>query len=203
MELNEQQKIDILIKSNASDNVCKFLVNNYDKAINLKNKFRLIEIKDWDSLTVVSELTVQIGHIFNFFIKDSEISENNRLFNDLGDELSDVLLQLTYLIYLEECVISKQDIEAFRDFDYSNIVSLPILLGQLHEALLEKYEYRFDKDRAGFKNRDEFIKDRILRIYLIVFNFAANNNLDLNDEFEKMNQDASNFIMRKLNDGNS
>lgn len=202
MELNEQQEIDIY-KSNASDDVYNFLVNNYEKAITLKNKFRMIEIKDWDSLTVVSELTVQIGHIFNVFIKDSEVAENNRSFNNLGDELSDVLLQLTYLIYLEECHINKKDIEAFSEFDYSNIVSLPILLGQLHEALLEKYEYRFDKPREGFKNLNDFIKDRILRIYLIVFNFAINNNIDLNNEFEKMNQDASNFIMRKLNDGNN
>lgn len=203
MEEREQYKVELLVKESTSDNICNFLVNNYDKAVNLKNKFRLIEKKDWDSITVASELTVQIGHIFNFFIKDREVSESNRKFNNLGDELSDVLLQLTYLIYLEDVVISKDDVEVFRGFDYASIVSLPILLGQLHEALLEKYEYRFDKPREGFDSRDSFIKDRILRTYLIIFNFAAYNNLDLNDEFDKMNEDASKFIMRKLKDGDS
>lgn len=203
MDPKEQFNVEVVISKSASDHMCNFLINNYDKAINLKNKFRLIEKKDWDSLTVLSELTVQIGHIFNVFIKDDEVSEKCRYFDNLGDELSDVLLQLTYLVHLEENYITDEDIQKFRTFDYSNVVSLPILLGQLHEALLEKYEYRFDKPREGFKTRDEFIKDRILRIYLIVFNFAEQYKINLNDEFEKMNQDASAFILRKIQDGNA
>ena len=182
-------------------NICDFLENNYNKAIDLKRRFRLIEKKDWDSLTVVSELTVQIGHIFNFFIKDDEISEKNRRFENLGDELSDVLLQLTYLTFLEGFEIRKEDIDLYRNFEYANVISLPILLGQLHEALLEKNEYRFEKSRFGFETTNDFIKDRIIRIYLIVFNFADGYLIDLDEEFNKMNVDASNFILRKLKYG--
>lgn len=191
----------VVITKTASANMCNFLINNYEKAINLKNNFRKIEEKDWTSLTVSSELTVQIGHIFNFFIKDEEVSENCRHFDNLGDELCDVLLQLTYLMHIEKFRINGEDLEKFRTFDYSNIVSLTILLGQLHEALLEKNGYRFSKPKKGFESCDAFIKDRILRMYLIVFSFAEQNDLNLNEEFEKMNQDASNFILRKLNNG--
>ena len=72
------------------------------KAISLKEKFKVLEKNDWNSLTVLLELNVQIGHLVNVVNDDIEIKEDGRCIDNIGDEISDVLLQLSYLSYLEK-----------------------------------------------------------------------------------------------------
>ena len=114
--------------------------------------------------------------------------------------MSDILLQLSYLIELENINI---ELDNYKDYTYDKIDGLPILFGQLSEALLEKNDYRFKKERATFNNIDEFIKDRITKILLICFNYANKNNIDLLKEFDLMYVDATKFLEKKLNNGNN
>ena len=78
-----------------------FVKEHYQNAIKLKERFKSIEDKPWDSLTVMAELNVQIGHVFTVLKDCQGLIEPGRAINNLGDEISDVLLQLSYLAYLE------------------------------------------------------------------------------------------------------
>lgn len=183
------------------NNFVEFIQKNYNKAIALKENFKKIENKKWDSLTVLLELIVQIGHCINVLNPDKAINENNRHINNLNDELSDILLQLSYFSYLEN--IEFTNLEEYENYNYNNINGLVVLLGQTAEALLEKTEYRFDKPRSGFNSKQDFIKDRLIKMFLIVFNFADTNQININEEFQKMIIDANDFVERKISNGNN
>lgn len=178
-----------------------FLKDDYNKAIELKNKFKSIEDKEWNSITVLVELNVQIGHVFNVLNHNEYVDEKGRTWiTNMGDELSDIILQLSYLNHLENNTIS---LDNYQNYNYKDLDGISILFGQLSEALLEKYGYRFTKSRNSFNNIDEFINDRITKLLLICFNYAQTNNIDLNKEFNIMYEDASKFIEKKLNNGNN
>lgn len=126
---------------------------------------------------MVLELGVQIGHIFDIKCNNPEIKEDGRNISDLGDEISDVLLQTLYLGYLENV-----DFEKVVDFSYSSIDGIIVLYGQLVETIMEE-DYRFKKERKGFNSRLEFIQDRIMKIYLLMVNYAEEKNIDIIYEF--------------------
>ena len=183
------------------NNLQLFLTNEYKKALLLSNEFSKLPNKEWNSLIVLLELNVQIGHVFNTFNHDEDITEINRPINNLGDELSDVLLQLCYLLYLEK--IELNSLDEYQNYQYSHLDGLSILFGQLTEALLEKYGYRFSKDRTNFADINAFIKDRIVKVFIIVLKMADYYNLNMNKEFDDMYEDADNFVKRKIANGNA
>lgn len=165
------------------------------KAISIKEKFKVLEKNDWNSLTVLLELNVQIGHLINVINDDIEIKEDGRMIDNIGDEISDVLLQLSYLSYIEN--IKFDNLEQYQDYKYDKIQGLCVLGGQLTETLMEKYEYRFDKPRVGFDSLDEFIKDRITKMIIICLNVGTKYNLDMIKEFNDMCESAMNFIAQR------
>lgn len=167
----------------------KFIDKCYNNAIKLKEEFKKTEAKEWNIITVLLELGVQIGHIFDLKCNCTILKEYNRNINNIGDEISDVLLQTIYLGYLEN-VNFKKNIA----FDYSNLDGIIVLYGQLLEAVMEEESYRFKKERNGFISRKEFIKDRILKIYIIIINYSQKININVINEFEKMKEDAENFL---------
>ena len=72
------------------NNLEKFVAQHLQNAITLKESVKALEENEWDSITVMMELNVQIGHIFTV-MKDSQgIIEEGRQINNLGDEISDV-----------------------------------------------------------------------------------------------------------------
>ena len=176
----------------------EFLKTNYPKAIELKKKFKIIETKEWDSITVLAELNVQLNHLYNVLYPSEEINEVGRNISHIGDEISDVLLQLSYLAYLEK--INLSNIKKYEDYTYDQITGLSVLLGQLTERILEKYEYRFDKNRPGFATAKAFIEDRILKMFAIIDNYAVKKNIDINKEFNDMYDDATSFITKKISE---
>ena len=176
----------------------EYINTNYQKAIELKKKFRIIEQKEWDSITVLAELTVQLSHLYNALYPSEEINEEGRNISNIGDEISDVLLQLSYLAYLEK--ININNIKKYENYSYDQITGLSVLLGQLTERILEKYNYRFDKNRPGFATPKAFIEDRILKMFVIIDNYAVKKNIDINKEFNEMYEDATSFISKKINE---
>ncbi len=167
----------------------KFIDECYNEAIELKEGFKKTENKKWNIMTVLLELGVQIGHIFDIKCNNSDVKEPMRNINNLGDEISDVLLQTMYLGYLED-VDFKKNI----DFKYSEIDGIVALYGQLVETVMEEESYRFKKERVGFESRLDFINDRILRIYLLTINYAIECNIDVITEFKKMKDNAEEFL---------
>lgn len=167
----------------------KFINKCYDDAIKLKKGFKKTEEKEWNVITVLLELGVQIGHVFDLKCNSTDLKENKRNIDNIGDEISDILLQILYLGFLENVDFNKEI-----KFHYSNIDGLIVLYGQLIEAVMEEESYRFKKERNGFENRLEFIKDRILKMYILTINYSAKINIDVITEFKKMKEDAEGFL---------
>ena len=158
----------------------RFIDECYNDAITLKENFKITESKKWDIITVILELGVQIGHIFDIKCNNDDLKEPMRNIN-----------KTMYLGYLEK-VNFKEKI----DFKYSDINGIIVLYGQLVETVMEETNYRFKKERVGFNTRLDFIKDRILRIYLLTINYAKKNNINVIEEFKKMKKDAEGFLKK-------
>lgn len=170
----------------------KFLNNYYDKAVKLSNDFSITRSFEWTPLLILNELHIQVGHIYNVVYKSKAVNETDRDFNDMGDEISDVLLQLIALS--DSMNIDLFHLKNLNQIKEDNWLSLPILLGQLNEAIMEKYGYRFPKKRIGFETIELFIENRILRIFDITCQIANKYKLNIEQEFSRMLDDANNFL---------
>ena len=115
------------------NNYEEFLLNNYDKAIKLSNRFKKTRLLVWTPLDVLNELAIQIGHVFN--IDNKDYSEEGRNINNLGDELSDVLLQLIALSQLLN--INLKEYNSSDVVNSYNINDIVVLFGQVTEAIME------------------------------------------------------------------
>ena len=54
---------------------------NYDEAIKLKERFKITENKEWDAITILAELNVQLGHFSYLISKQKNYGENGRNIN--------------------------------------------------------------------------------------------------------------------------
>lgn len=174
--------------------IFSFLNKFYDKALSLSEAFSKTRDKDWGPLVILNELGVQIGQIYNIIYQNDCVSEQNRVFSNLGDELSDVLLQLIALS--DSMSFDFYEIKNCKEVHEINWMSFPILFGQLNEAVMEKYGYRFSKPRKGYRSIDEFIQHRIFLMFQISIQIAKFHGLDMEKEFDEMIEDATNFLNR-------
>lgn len=134
------------------EKIIEFLDNYYSKAQKLSNDFSMTRDFEWTPLVILNELAVQLGHIYNIIYQNETINEPGRIFNNLGDELSDVFLQLIALA--DSMSIDMYHIKSLKNIDENNWFALPVLFGQLNEAVMEKYGYRFNKPRNDFQTTD-------------------------------------------------
>lgn len=184
------------------DEIIKFLDKHYENAIRLVNAFNATKEKEWDSLLYLNELYVQVGHVYNVLYSNDNVNEEDRKIDNLGDELSDILLQLINLANVLD--INMYDIKNMEDYSYDQLNGIPILLGQLTEVVMEMNGYRFGKERKGFDSHFDFAKDRIFKTFIITFNISKQYNLNMIKEFDDMIEDATGFLERfdnKLNSG--
>ena len=176
------------------NDIMKFLKVHYKNALKLVSDFDITKNHKWDSKDYLNELYVQIGHVFNVLYADEKVNETKRNINNLGDELSDVLLQLINLS--KNLQINMFEIEELKDFNYSDLNGVMILLGQLTETLMENNECRFKKDRVGFYTSYDFIKDRLFKLFIVVFEISKKYKLDMIKEFDAMLKDANKFLKK-------
>ncbi len=173
----------------------EFLENCFDNAIRLKERFKITEKKEWNTLIVILELNVQIGHYTSLLSSNKYAIENGRKINNKADELSDILLQLCTLCW--KLKIKKQDI-TLEEYDFNDefyaILDLQTLLGQVSEVLLEDTQYRHYKPRYGFKNHIAFLLEKISKMFSIVIKICEINKFNVVDEFNVMCKDANNFL---------
>lgn len=171
-----------------------FINKYYEDSIKLKERFKMTEQKSWDYLTVLTELNVQIGHVYTID-NPSEIVEPYRNIVNLGDEVSDIFFQLILLMYYLDYDMSKIEYNSKeKDLD-----SFMIAFGQCSEALLEKYGLRFNKPRPGFNTTDEYVMYKINQMLSITYNYSIDKNLDIYKEYELMLIDANKFLDRYKN----
>ncbi len=176
------------------EKVISFLDSYYQKAIKLSNDFSITRDYGWTPLLILNELSIQVGHIYNIAYQSEAVNEPDRVFSNLGDELSDVFLQLIALA--DSMNIDMYNIRDLKPLKEDDWLSFPVLFGQLNEAVMEKYGFRFNKPRCGFSSTDEFIENRILRLFDITYQIAEKYNLDIEKEFSLMLEDANNFLKR-------
>lgn len=179
------------------EKIYKFLKEYYDISIELKEKFKITEDKKWNSITVLAELNVQLGHLSYLLSDNQEYGEKERKINNFGDELSDVILQIIALcwkqkINLKEYKYDYKKIE-FKD-NKDAIIVFNTVYGQISEMILEKEKYRHYKIRYGYCTQDSFLLDKIAQLIEIIFSISDNLNVDLYKEYNNMVLDASKFL---------
>lgn len=176
------------------NDIISFLNSYYKIALKLVSDFDITKNKKWDSKDYLNELYVQLGHVYNVLLSDKNVNEKQRKIDNLGDELSDVLLQIINLA--RTLNIDMYEIKSLEGYSYNNINGISILLGQLTEAVMEINECRFKKDRSGFDSSYDFVKDRLFKLFIITYNISYKYNLNMNEEFGKMVKDANGFLKR-------
>ena len=170
----------------------EFLNNYYQKAVQLSKDFSITRNYEWTPLLILNELSVQVGHIYNIIYQSEAVNESNRVFSNLGDELSDIFLQLITLA--DSMNVDMYKIKELNCLKEDNWFAFPILFGQLNEAIMEKYGYRFNKPRKGFSTIEDFFENRILRLFDITYQIAEKYNLEIEREFFLMLNDAYTFL---------
>ena len=70
-----------------------FFTKFLEKSKTLRERFVVTTKNEWNPMSVLAELFVQIGHVFTV-LKNSPYLEKDRKIDDLGDEMSDVVFQL-------------------------------------------------------------------------------------------------------------
>jgi len=176
------------------NDIIKFLDIHYDAALKLVSDFDITKSKEWNPQIYLNELYVQLGHVYNVLFANEDVNENKRKIDNLGDELSDVLLQLINLAKVMN--IDMYGIKEYKDYKYDDLNGLTILLGQLTEAIMEIYECRFKKNRADFNTSYDFVKDRLYKLFIIAYNISKKYKLDMIKEFDDMLKDANGFLDR-------
>lgn len=174
--------------------IIKFLDVHYKNALKLVSDFDITKKKKWDPQIYLNELYVQLGHVYNVLFSNDSVNEDKRKIDNLGDELSDVLLQLINLAKIMN--IDMYEIKELKDYSYDNINGISILLGQLTEAVMEINDCRFRKDRVGFDTSYDFVKDRLFKLFIITYNISKEYKLDMIKEFKDMCKDANGFLKR-------
>lgn len=180
-------------------NVRYFLDNYYDKAIELKNRFKITENKSWNAITVLGEMNTQLGHFCLLMSEHKEYKEIGRNIQDIGDELSDIVLQIIALAW--KLKINLKDYKYdYKKVEFSSIsdalLSFNVSYGQVSEIVLEKYNYRHYKIRYEFPKVNDFILYKLANMLEIIFNIADILNVDVPHEFELMLKDANGFLDR-------
>lgn len=168
----------------------KFFTNFLEKSKILRERFIITAKNEWSPMSVLTELYVQVGHVYTV-LKNSSYLEENRKIDDLGDEVSDVVFQLTI-------------IGNMYNFDYENYETKPlnnptledliIVLGQLSEAVMEDCGHRFEKPRQGFDTTVDFIKFKIAQGFDIIFQLSDLYGLHLEVEYQKMIDSATAWL---------
>lgn len=171
----------------------------FDNAIKLKERFKFIEEKNWDALTIMNEFIIQLGH-YSMLVSGQDIAkEEGRNIVDHADELSDILLQSC--AFCNFIKIRKEDI-IFKEMKCQDekiaVMNITSLAGQIIETLLEEDGYRFKKPRKGFFNKKDFIVDKITKIFSIIFSIIEYRGIDIIKEFNSMCENANNFIDKRI-----
>lgn len=172
----------------------KFLNTHYKNALKLVENFNITKKYEWTAKDYLNELYIQVGHVYTVLYKNKNVQEKNRLIENLGDELADVLLQVINLAHYLN--IDFYEITSLKNYESHDISDISILLGQLTEIMMEMLETRFKKIREGFNNSYEFMKDRLFKIFLSTYQIAIDHELDMSSEFELMLKDANAFLKR-------
>ena len=123
-------------------NVKYFLDNYYDKAIELKKNFKITEDKNWNAITVLGEMNTQLGHFCLLMSEHKEYKEVGRNIHDIGDELSDIVLQIVALAWKLKLNLKEYEYN-YKKVEFSSIndaiLSFNVVYGQVSEIILEKY----------------------------------------------------------------
>lgn len=175
----------------------EFINEYYDRAISLKQEFKITEKKEWDEITVLAEINVQLGHFSYLISNHKEFGELKRNIKSIGDELSDIILQLFSLCWKLKLNIKEYEYE-YKCINFENIpqalLSFEVIYGQISEKILEINGYRHYKIRYNFAKESDFLYFNIARLFEIVFSISDYLTLDIDEEFNEMIKDATNFI---------
>ena len=168
----------------------KFFNEFLEKSKILRERFVITTKNKWNPMSVLTELYVQIGHVYTV-LKNSSYLEENRKIDDLGDEVSDVVFQLIIIGNMYNFDYENYQTKSIKD---ANMEDLIVVIGQLSEAVMEDCGHRFEKPRYGFETTLDFIKFKISQGFDIIFEISNSLGLQLEKEYQKMIDSANNWL---------
>lgn len=168
----------------------KFFEQFLEKSKILRERFVITTKNEWNPMSVLTELYVQVGHVYTV-LKNSSYLEKNRKIDDMGDEVSDVVFQLIIIGNMYDF-----DYESYqtKSLDNPTLEDLIIVLGQLSEAVMEDCGHRFEKPRDGFETTIDFIKFKISQGFDIIFEVSNLFGLQLEKEYQRMIDSATAWL---------
>lgn len=167
-----------------------FFTKFLEKSKTLRERFVVTTKNEWNPMSVLAELFVQIGHVFTV-LKNSPYLEKDRKIDDLGDEMSDVVFQLIIIGNMYNFDFENYQSEKIYNATLEDLI---IVIGQLSEAVMENCGHRFEKARQGFSTTLNFIKFKIKQSFDIVFEITKLFDLKLEVEYQKMIDSANNWL---------
>ncbi|MEK3835985.1 hypothetical protein [Paenibacillus sp. FSL R7-0128] len=180
------------------------------KALFLKQRFKITEKTKWTAGTVMQEITVQLGHLATVIFNQKNnpviskmINEVDRPIVSLEDEISDLYLQIFYLCHIFgidplELYLRKLESESSNIVNWSEINYLEVILiviGQVTESVMKIEGTRFSMERSNiYCGEIGFLQDRLGVLLLITSNLADNYQVNLAKSFDSMEKSAKQFL---------
>ena len=160
------------------EDIIRFLDIHYKNALKLVSDFDITKNKKWDPQIYLNELYVQLGHVYNVLFNNDEVNETKRKINNLGDELSDVLLQLINLSKILN--IDMYEIQELKDYSYEKIQDYAFVqsldLNMKNHLLYQANEYKLPF-LEGYDSSSKEFKDALFLYFYDFFKKKYNLNL--------------------------
>lgn len=159
----------------------------------------------WTGYDYLLELCVQVGHLSDLIVKGSTTipSEPFRKLYSIGDELSDILLQLiSFEIFMghyknnekalflcpEENMSQNQDTEDKLSFLY-------IYLGRLMDSFLRGEKHKQAQNKV---DENSYMDELCVRMKEVIYSIGSDYGIEISEAYGTMLSDAEKYLMNKL-----
>lgn len=163
--------------------------------INLRNKFKLIETKEWSFKKGCMEFIVQLGHLAQVLINEKTYNEKGRNINNAENEIADCFLQIIALmIYFQW---DNEQIFFSLKYEKQNnvLIKLLIVSSQLLESIMRIDKDRFPTSRKPhYPSEREFINQKLGEAMKLLLLLSREREISLKGCFNEMYRDAISFL---------
>lgn len=173
------------------------------EAFSLKNKFKVTEKREWNSLVVCLELMVQIGHLNFVLLQEQNTPDLHTPFikddTSVEDEICDIFFQLLNLANFLQinlsltCKSHKSDTRNSYCSLYENILNLSNCAGNIADAALMLYNYK-DSRNLDRESLISCIKLCIFKIMDYLSNIGSYFSINIDVSFRNMIRESEKYL---------
>ena len=178
--------------------IISFIEDYNEKCKVLRKGFYELEQRMWTNIMYWSELSIQLQH-FIFATSNNKnknkIKESFRDISNVEDEICDVIYQLINILKSYNLRIDRN---MFCDLEYTSEMELKeiciVLSGQIGDAILRIEHYKHSSTQTVFSDK-ELIRNNCFYIMCLMFEYAYGHGINIRYAFDKMLEDAKNYII--------